>query len=199
MRADHKQPAKIGIFGGSFDPIHNGHVSIAKAAMKQLKLDQILFIPTYRSPNKKHNKQSSAENRFSMIKIAITKYPEFKASEIEINRRGISYTIKTLREIKNIYHNPDIYLILGSDSAKTLQKWKKPEEIKQLAKIAIVKRRDFKSDSKKLRGVNPIMINTPFLPQSSTEIRKMIHKHVLIRRWIDPNVYNFILRQKLYM
>jgi len=104
---------RIGILGGTFDPPHNGHIAIAEQACKQLKLDKIILVPAYIPPHKTHKSSISASHRLNMLKLAIDGRKGFKVSSVELKRKGISYTIDTLKALKKQYRNSDLILIIG--------------------------------------------------------------------------------------
>ena len=123
---------KIGIFGGTFDPIHQGHLGVAEAAYEQFPLDKIYFVPAYSPPHKKEKKfASTPEDRFEMVRLALQDVPYFEVSDLEFERGGTSYTVETLREFKKKNPSSELYLILGSDSYRELDQWREPEEIKK--------------------------------------------------------------------
>jgi len=131
--------SKVGIFGGTFDPIHHGHLITAQSVKELRSLDKIIFMPAFISPHKQHAKASSAEHRLNMIKLALDEIPFFECSEFEIKQHTISYTIDTLREYKNYYEEID--LIIGYDNIFQFHTWKEPDEILKLANVVVLKRK----------------------------------------------------------
>ena len=134
---------KIGMFGGTYDPIHTGHIKIAKEAMEELKLDSIFFIPTGKSYFKDH--VLGAEIRLNMLKEALKDYPEFQISECEIHRTGNTYTIDTIKYFKEEYPDAKLYFIMGMDSFRLFHKWKNYEDILDLSSIVIAPRMEMPS------------------------------------------------------
>ena len=129
---------KICLFGGSFNPIHKGHIKIAKEAIKQLDLDELIFIPCQKNPFKKDINYASGEDRKKMIELVLE--DKMSISDFEIKRQGISYTIDTVKYFKNKYPNDELYLLIGSDNLLKLSKWKDIDEISNLIQIVVFKR-----------------------------------------------------------
>jgi len=140
------QNKKIGILGGSFDPIHNGHLAIAQSAYEDFALDEIWLIPAGHSPNKDEDKMTSAALRAEMVALAVQDIPYFKLSTYEIDKEGTSYTYLTLSDFKDQYPETAFYFIMGADSLDYLEKWKHPEIICQKAIILVAVRDDMDLD-----------------------------------------------------
>ena len=128
---------KIGILGGSFDPIHNGHLAIAKAAYTDFQLDEVWFIPAGHSPNKNENAMTSPQLRAQMVALAIKPYPYFKLSTMEIEAEQTSYTYLTLTNLKNRYPDTSFYFIMGADSLDYFEEWRHPEIICEKAAVLV--------------------------------------------------------------
>ena len=135
---------KIGIMGGTFDPIHNGHLYIAKRAKKEFSLDKVLFIPTGVSYMK--TGVSKAEHRYEMVRLAIKDYPDFEISDLEVFRGGNTYTFETLEELKKIYPGAKLYFIIGTDTLFMLEKWRNFESIFANATILVADREGAERD-----------------------------------------------------
>lgn len=198
--------SKIGIIGGTFNPIHNGHILLALYCKEKLNLDSVIFIPTYTPPHKSDKDLVSEVHRFNMCNIAVECYDDFSVSDIEIKRKGKSYTYETLTSLKEIYPDDILYFITGADMFLTLEKWKNPEIIFDKAIIAAVPRNS--SDSEILNshyqeflkplGANVCILEEPVLSVSSTFIRENIDNYDLIKSLIDRNVYEYIVKNNLY-
>lgn len=157
---------KIAIFGGSFNPIHKGHIKIAQTAITELNLDKLYFVPAYKSPFKSKEKYVDAHHRVAMLEEVM---PEKSAiCPFEINRKGISYTIDTVKYFKSKFPNDEIFLILGSDNLKKLHKWKNIAEISQMTKIIIFKR-DKQIDKTNMKSFGCQLLNNEIFHYSSTE------------------------------
>ncbi|PIU83212.1 MAG: nicotinate (nicotinamide) nucleotide adenylyltransferase [Elusimicrobia bacterium CG06_land_8_20_14_3_00_38_11] len=183
---------KIGIFGGSFDPVHNGHIEIAKKALRQLRLDVLYFVPAFLPPHKTR-KLTNVVYRKRMLRLAVKNYPKFKISDFEIKRKKI-YTYQTLKYFRKKYKSAELYLIIGSDSAMDLKNWINVEEIKRLSKIVFAERKGYKVKIKKdLLKLEGIIKDT-----SSTDIREKIKKYFSIKKLVPPVVEKYIKKNGLY-
>ena len=181
---------KIGILGGTFDPVHNGHIYLAKKACAKLRLDKIVFIPSYLPPHKKGVKVTPARHRFNMLKLAIHGNKKFKISDMEIRRKGRSYSVETLRRLRKKYgKKAELFFIAGSDSLKELNKWKNLEEILSLCKFVIVARPGFRV--KKAPG-SFILLRINAKDISATDIRKRIKSGKSVRHLISRAVMRYI-------
>ncbi len=198
--------SKIGILGGTFNPIHNGHIMLAQYCKKELGLDKIILIPTYTPPHKVSNDLASESHRLNMCSLAIDKLEGFEISDIEIQRKGKSYTYQTLTSLKELYFDDTLYLITGADMFLTLDKWKNPEIIFQNAVISAVPRN--LSDYDELSnyydnvisnmGAKAEILNNAVMQVSSTFIRENIDNYNLIETLINRNVYDYIVKNNLY-
>ncbi|MBR3832614.1 MAG: nicotinate-nucleotide adenylyltransferase [Mycoplasmataceae bacterium] len=160
---------KIGLFGGSFNPIHKGHIKIAKLALENLKLDKIIFIPCQKNPFKKKMDYVDGKMRLEMIELVLEKNME--VSNLEISRQGLSYTIDTVKYFKNLYKDSELFLIIGSDNLQRLHKWKDIDEIAKLTKISVFKRtKDINKTI--IKKYNGILINNQLQKESSTSFFK---------------------------
>jgi nicotinate-nucleotide adenylyltransferase len=130
----------IGVFGGSFDPVHLGHLWVAEAAAESLGLDQIRWIPTATSPLKRNGPIASSETRLQMLKLALAGSPVHVVDDRELKRGKISYTVDTLESLHEEFPNDEFVLIIGSDSLATFDQWRSPARILALAKLAVVQR-----------------------------------------------------------
>ncbi|WP_406616985.1 nicotinate-nucleotide adenylyltransferase [Mycoplasmopsis adleri] len=163
---------RIGLFGGSFNPVHNGHIKIAEYAYKTLKLDKIYFIPAAKNPFKKDDKIASSEHRLDMLNLALKNFNgNAEVSLFEIKRGGVSYTFETIRYFKQQFPNDELFFIMGSDLLPKFNKWEYADEITQTAKFVVYKRSQNinKLNAKKY---NMMIINNPLYEESSTAIRE---------------------------
>jgi len=169
---------RTGIFGGTFNPPHTGHVQAAKTAMQENNLDLLIIIPTGFPPHKKLAENTpDPEKRFIMTKNAFNSLHNTEISDIEINSRENNYTIDTVKKIKKKYNNPDIYLLVGTDMFTTIDSWKNSEELLNL--------------------VTPVQLNRTVIPVSSSQIREMLPKRKG-REFLDDSNYSFIIKHRLY-
>lgn len=186
---------RIGIFGGTFDPPHVGHLMIAEQARVQLRLDTVYFVPAYRPPHKTKMSGSGPPSRKSMVRLSIRGHRGFAFSDIELQRKGISYTIDTVHEFRMKFPSADIFLILGEDNMRDFSSWKNPREIRTLATLAVYRRVGYHAFGRR-SGV--VAIKGPEIDISSTEIRKMVRQRMSIRYLVLPAVERFIARNRLY-
>jgi nicotinate-nucleotide adenylyltransferase len=189
--------SRIGIYGGTFDPPHNGHLAIADQAAKQLRLDRIYFVPAYIPPHKRGFTTTSGRHRSAMVKLAIGNRRSFKISNIELNRRGISYTIDTIKSFQTRFSHADLVLIIGADNFQQFHSWKSPEKIVQMCSLAVYKRIGF---HQRLKAKNPsfTILKGHFLKVSSTEIRNRLLKGTSIKTLVPRSVGNYIKQNVLY-
>ncbi len=189
--------AKIGIFGGTFDPIHLGHLITAQSVREIRKLEKIIFIPAFISPHKSEIKTSSAEDRLNMIKLAIDGISFFDYSNIEIEKGGVSFTIDTLKELKK--SNDDLEFIIGYDNIFEFNTWKDPDEIMKLAKVIVLKRRSSHPPQFKDKYYNQaIFVQTRGIEISATDLRERVKKGQPINFLVPQKVMEYIYKHKLY-
>ena len=193
-----KRVERIGIFGGSFDPPHIGHLIIAEVARQKLRLEKVVFVPAYVPPHKKGERAATASDRFRMTKLAVRMNPHFSVSDLEIRRRGISYTVDTVRSFKRRYPASELFLIIGGDSLRQFWAWRSPQEILSLASLAVYSRRGGGRHPRTKRHKRIYHIAGPLLEVSSTEIRNRIGKDRSIQYLVPDRVRTFITRRKLY-
>lgn len=194
---------KIGIMGGTFDPIHVGHLMIAEAVWDEYKLEKVLFIPSANPPHK-HDVMTSARHRFNMTLLATCSNPHFEVSSIEMDRTGPSYTIDTIKALKKIYgDDTDFYFIIGADCIHELPSWHKIEELLKICKFIATKRPSYKLDlsiiAKEFSDYNIQLLETPELEISSTDIRQRIKKGYSIQYITTEQVQQYIRKEELYL
>ena len=197
---------RIGIIGGTFDPIHIGHLIIAQNAVTQYHLDQILFIPTGHSPHKDDKEIEQSAHRLEMIRLSIKNNPDFYFSAMEINAARTSYTYLTLQELHLTYPDWELYFIMGADSLDYLDKWMEPAEICRLATLLVAIRddldmnriKDKAAELKRLYEADIRPIITPNVSVSSHNIRERVAKGEPIRYLVTPEVEEYIAHQCLY-
>jgi len=189
--------SKVGIFGGTFDPIHLGHLITAQSVREIRNLEKIIFIPAFISPHKSEIKTSSAEDRLNMIKLAIDGISFFDYSDLEIKKGGVSFTIDTLKELKKIYD--DLEFIIGYDNIFEFHTWKDPDDIMKLTKIIVLKRRSSHPPQFKDKYYNQaVFVETRGIEISATDIRERVGKEQPINFLVPPNVLEYIHNHNLY-
>lgn len=193
---------KIGIFGGTFNPIHNGHLDIAKYAYSKFNLSLIYFIPTGYSYHKKMDKVASAQDRLNMVEIAIAEFKKFKLGDFDFKRKGPSYTINTLEDIKRIEGKADYYLILGEDAFLNILSWKYIERLALEVTFLVAERKSVKKNilANFLAELpKNIREKTVFYDCNSTAISsKELRTESFDITKIPKKVYNYILEKRLY-
>ena len=196
---------KIAVFGGTFNPIHNGHIETAKFFARTLNFNRTVFVPTNIPPHKSAAGIAPAAHRLKMCALAVDGIEGFEVSGVEIARAGKSYTVDTLNFFKKRYPEAEMYLIMGADMFLTLQDWKAPEEIFRLATICTVPRDEnnylkLKTHAERLsrRGLRSVVADTARIPISSTQIRNSFKNQQDVSSMIPDEVFAYILAHKLY-
>lgn len=188
---------RVGIFGGTFDPIHNGHLITAQSVKEIRNLEKIIFIPAYISPHKQHAKASNAKHRLNMLKLALDEIPFFECSDFEIKQHTISYTIDTLREFKKHYDKID--LIIGYDNIFQFHTWKDPDEIFKLANVVVLKRKSSHPIDYVDKYVESAhFVETRGIEISATDIRNRVHAGLPIYYLVPDKVLEYINKNYLY-
>ncbi len=194
---------RVGIFGGSFDPIHNGHIAAARRAQHVATLDLVVFVPAGIQPLKPQGAQATPAQRVQMIELAIADEAMFCCSTIEVDRAGPSYTIDTLRAFRQQYGN-DLFFILGADALNELPRWHRATDVLALARLIVIGRPGFSPDvcgvEQKLAGMSQRiqLISGPSLALSSTKLRQQIAAGDPIATLVPPAVAAFIAAHALY-
>ena len=190
---------RLGLFGGTFNPIHLAHLVIADQAQDQLGLDKVLFMPCAIPPHKSESDLPSAEHRLNMVKIATFDHPHFEASYLEIQRGGKSYTAETLVELSRIYHldRENLFLIIGSDSLLELHTWRTPQRILELCQLAVIDRPG--SMLPEQSSLIPyLLLPTPKLQFSASFIRDALRRGKSVRYLLPASVEEYIRANHLY-
>lgn len=193
---------RIGILGGTFDPPHAGHIALAEAAVEQLELDEVIFVPAARNPLKE-TRSSHPKDRLEMTRRAIARHEKFCVSDIEIARGGKSYTIETLTELQ-IARPGEYWIIMGTDALREFPRWRTPEKILLKARLAVALRAPQKKDE--ILAFVPDWlpehidwIEAPVLEVSSSEIRvRAQDKRRPFAQWLSKDVLDYIGEKKLY-
>ncbi len=191
---------RIGILGGTFDPIHLGHLIIAQEALAQCCLDRVLFVPSADPPHKNATDVAPAEARARMVALALDRQPGFELCPIELERTGKSYTVETLRQLRGKFGSAtDLYLIIGADNAPEMSTWCDPQGVLDLAHVTVMGRPGFLPDDVDKRiAARMRFLETPLIEISSTQIRSRIRTGRPIRYWVPDNVARYIETRRLY-
>jgi len=194
-----EEKSRIGLFGGSFDPIHNGHLSIASSAVKQFSLDRVIFIPAAHSPLKADAPSSSDKERTDMIRLAIGPYSKFELSTIEIKRGGVSYSIETVDKIARENPKSILFWIIGGDQARQLDRWRRIEELARKVEFICLERDEetrVPPAVAELTTVHSLKLDRIHI--SSTEIRERAKEGVIPKYFLPETVFQYIKSRNLY-
>jgi nicotinate-nucleotide adenylyltransferase len=201
--------ARLGIIGGTFDPIHLAHLMIAQEAAIQLDLARVLFIPTGHPPHKQHRPITPAAQRLAMVQRAVADNPLFAVSAIEMEHADLNFTVNTLARLRaQLGPTPQFFLIVGGDMVYDMVTWRDPAGIvQQVAGIAAVERPGFTFDRAALLrleaqvpglGLAMRPVTAPLIAISSTQVRERLAQHLPIRYWVPGSVETYIREQDLY-
>ncbi len=191
---------KIGLFFGSFNPIHIGHLILANYILENSDMDELWFVVSPQNPFKDKKSLLTDHNRLDMVQLAVKNYPKMRASNVEFSLAKPSYTIDTLTYLKEKYPNYSFALIMGEDNLDSLPKWKNAEKLMSDYQI-IVYPRTFegeKKDSEYLQHENISMVNAPIIELSATEIRNMIKEGKNVRPMLPPEVFEYLDGSSFY-
>ena len=191
---------KLGIFGGTFNPPHIAHLLAAEGVRDQLKLNKILFVPAAVPPHKQKENVIPAKHRLEMVKLAIRGNPFFELSDMELRRRGPSYTIDTVRELRHTNPHDDIFFIMGIDLLTDFDTWKEPDKILVECTLVAMNRPGFDLavvDKELLARIE--LVNVPSVDISSTNIRRRVRSGRSIRYLVTPEVETYIRRNSIYL
>ena len=198
---------RLGIYGGSFDPVHHGHLLMAESFREQCALDQLWLIPASQPPHKQHRQLAPAKHRLEMLRLATSGHSAFVVSTIETSRDGISYTVDTLAEVAAQNADAELLLLIGSESLSALPTWRDPRGICELAIPAVVHRRGKEIDysvltnlvsPERLERIRTCQIDNPLIEISSTEIRRRVAAGQSIRYRTPRAVEKYIETHGLY-
>jgi nicotinate-nucleotide adenylyltransferase len=200
---------RVGVFGGTFDPIHLGHLILAEYCRTDCQLDRVMFVPAATAPHKQDQRAADTRHRIEMLNLATAGHENFEISTIEIDRGGVSYTVDTLRSLMAEDSRRELFLMLGADSLADLPNWKQPGEICSLATLVVVGRPDTPEPdfeplkqllpSSQLAAFLPLSIVMPLIGLSSSEIRRRVAAGQSIRYQTPRAVEKYIETEKLYV
>jgi nicotinate-nucleotide adenylyltransferase len=185
----------IGLFGGSFDPVHHGHLIVGQVAAEQLGLEALRFLPARQQPFKQGRHGASPEHRAAMLSLAISGAPGLAVERTELDRAGPSYTVHTLEELRKREPGSEFVLLLGADAAADLPAWREAGRIPELARIVVFAR----PGSAPVTPRNTEIIQVPVIEISATEIRRRVCRGQSIRYWVPDSVAEYIARHRLYL
>jgi nicotinate-nucleotide adenylyltransferase len=180
----------VGVFGGTFDPVHVGHLAIANAALDELGLDRVYFVPARRSPSKQDGPIASADDRLAMLMAATHDEPRFRVSRVELDRTGPSFTVDTLESLRD---QGPLFLILGSDAYADFERWREPARIRDLATIVLAARPGAPNAPQSVR-----MLDSPLMDISSRELRARAARGRSLRYLVPEAALRYIEEHRLY-
>lgn len=206
--ADEKSSQRIGLFGGTFDPIHIGHLLIAEAAREHLGLDQVRFLPAAQSPLKSDQPTADAKQRLEMVRLAIGGHPHFEVDDRELKRGGTSYTVSTLQEFRSELPEAEFVFLMGADSLADFDRWRSPHEICELAFVAVLARGgqaapDMEILKKHLPTAQQHRLSDHLVPVaqveiSSSDLRARVQQSRSVRYQLHPTTAAYIDANQLY-
>lgn len=190
---------RVGLFGGTFNPIHVGHLAVAQMAQEAMKLDKIIFIPSNWPPHKHADVLAPARHRYNMVRLAIANNPAFEISDYEICKEGKSYTIDTLRDFRRIYPKETrLFFIIGGDTLPQLKTWKYIDSILTMATFIVVNRPGQFKKSTGIKKIKYYAVSMQGIDISSSYIRRRIRTGKTVRYYVFDQVLRYIQKCKLY-
>jgi nicotinate-nucleotide adenylyltransferase len=196
---------RVGVLGGTFDPIHIGHLVSAEEAWGELELERVVFVPAGLPPHKLDHVVSPVEHRLAMVELAIVSNPHFAVSRVDIDRFGPCYTVDTIELLRDEWGpGAEIYFIMGSDSLLDILTWRNPRRLIRLCRFAVVSRSGYQVDLNELDALLPgvasrvQMLNAPELAISSTDIQRRVREGLSIKYQVPEAVEAYIYQHKLY-
>lgn len=186
----------IGLLGGSFDPVHHGHLIVGQVAAEKLGLDRLRFVPAREQPFKVGQHRTSAEHRAAMLALAVAGIPGFEVEQSELHRPGPSYTVHTLQYLREREPGVEFVLLLGADAAADLPAWREAERIPHLVRVAV-----FARPSSPVPDLPWIAttVEVPAIDISATEVRRRVRQGQSVRYWVPDSVAEYIVTHRLYL
>jgi nicotinate-nucleotide adenylyltransferase len=199
---------RLGVFGGTFDPVHTGHLILAEQCREQARLDRVLFVPAARPPHKQETPLTPFRQRVEMLELAVAGQPAFRIDELESDRPGPSFTVHTLEELHRGHGEDEYFLLLGSDTLHDLKHWYQPERIAELAGFLVVLRPDWPAFSEEelaaslnvrdRAAIRFHLVQTPLIDISSRDIRRRVAEGRSIRYLLPRGVEAYVHDKHLY-
>ena len=190
----------LGIFGGTFDPPHLGHLLVASHILETLELDRIILVPAATSPHKRNRPLTEAEHRLAMVRLAVAGVPQMEVSDAEVRRGGVSYTVDTLRILQQEHARAGLTLIIGMDNLAEFGAWKDPDDILQIARVVVMTRPGYQVPHQADAYVRQMQLcAVPEIAIASREIRRRVYEGRSIHWMVTPEVEHYILRHGFYL
>ena len=187
---------RIGVMGGTFDPIHHGHLVAASEVAQSFDLDEVVFVPTGRPWQK--TRVTESEHRYLMTVIATASNPRFRVSRVDVDREGPTYTVDTLRDLRAIYPEADLYFISGADAVEQILGWKDVDRLWELAHFIAVSRPGHELSLSGLSGEHVSLLEVPALAISSTDCRSRVARGFPVWYLVPDGVVQYIAKHELY-
>lgn len=183
---------RIGLFGGAFNPVHNGHMEIARTAIREAKLDKLIFIPTGNAPHKAESKTVTRDDRMEMLLRALHGEENMEVSDYELRRSEVSYSAETVEHFRDAYPEDELFFLIGDDSYNSLDKWYQPHRITNVCTMLVFPREGAQ--------VKPpaVLISMPKIEVSSSEIREKIKSGKDVIKLLPKSVFDYIIEKRLY-
>lgn len=195
-----ERPRKIGLMGGSFDPVHFGHLIAAQDAVEQHQLDRLILVPAAQAPLKPADVQSSGEDRVAMLRAATDWDQRFEVSDVEVRRGGISYTIDSARHFRTLFPKDDLYWIIGGDQLPKLHLWRDIEELAKLVEFIFLERPGHPpKESPCVPGLRLHRCDGHLIEISSTELRQRVREGLSLDYFVPHNAIVYIREKRLYL
>jgi len=191
-----RKAQRIGVMGGTFDPIHNGHLVAASEVAQEFHLDRVIFVPTGKPWHKGNT--SDAEHRYLMSVIATASNPNFTVSRVDIDRPGETYTVDTLRDIRALFPDAELFFISGADAISQIMDWKDVEHVWQLAHFVAVTRPGHELNISGFSADNVSLLEVPALAISSTDVRRRVSRGYPVWYLVPDGVVQYIAKHNLY-
>ena len=189
---------RLGVFGGTFDPLHCGHLIVADDAAAELSLDRVLFVPSGQHPFKAGDVEAPADVRRRMIEESIAGHDVFSVDDRELERPGPSYAVDTLEELEAEHPTAELFLLIGSDILEEIDEWHRPEDLQRLATIAVLTRAEVEVDRASRRSAPHVTVPVTHVAISSTEVRRRVRSGEPFRYLVPEPVYRIICERSLY-
>lgn len=198
MKAEGSRHLRVGIFGGTFDPFHVGHLVVAQDALELLELDRMVFVPAGTPPHKDPSEVSSAETRAAMVRAGVGDDPRFAVDDLELRRPGTSWTVDTLRALAQADPDHDLFLLMGADQLADFHRWREPHEVARLASVVVMARDGEQPRVADGFALDPLVVPVTRLDISSTRIRARVREGRSIRYLVPDGVLRIIREERLY-
>ncbi|MFB9909277.1 nicotinate-nucleotide adenylyltransferase [Allokutzneria oryzae] len=189
---------RIGVMGGTFDPVHHGHLVAASEVQARFELDEVIFVPTGNPWQKCHTVVSPAEDRYLMTVVATASNPRFSVSRVDIDRSGTTYTIDTLTDLRTQYPDDQLFFITGADALEQILSWHRADELFRLAHFIGVTRPGYRLDGNHLPRGSVSLVEVPAMAISSTNCRKRVREGLPVWYLVPDGVVQYISKRELY-